>query len=188
MASQIGGLVNINELSSTLGISAVTVKNYLWYLQHTYILRKVTPFFTNIRKEITKSPLFYFSDLGLCNFALGIFGQDTTNIAKKGFLFENFVFNILNEYIEPFAKIHDWRTKDKAEVDFVITKGLEPIPIEVKYRYMKKPEITRSFRNFLAKYHPSIAYVVHLGAKSTEKIDDTKIYFLPYYEFLFEKL
>lgn len=188
MASQIGSLVNMHELSSTLGISIITVKNYLWYLEHTYILQKVTPFFTNIRKEITKSPLFYFSDLGFRNFALGIFGQDTINIQDKGFLFENFVFNILKDHIEAPAKIHHWRTKDKAEVDFVVNAGREVIPIEAKYRELKSPQTTRSFQSFLSKYHPSIAYVVHLGAKSKEKTSDTNIYLLPYWKFLYEKL
>jgi len=53
LASQVGELVNISELSATLNLSMAAVKNYLWYLDKTYITRSVTPFFTNVRKEIT---------------------------------------------------------------------------------------------------------------------------------------
>lgn len=188
MASQIGNLVNISELSQTLGLSMATIKNYLWYMQKTFFLNKITPFFKNVRKEITKSPVYYFYDLGMRNYALGAFGTATVT-GDMGFLFENFIFNILREKVGDSAmQIHFWRTKDKAEVDFVVNAGKEVIPIEAKYRELKSPQTTRSFQSFISKYHPGKAFVVHLGAKSTEKIDDTNIYLLPYHEFLSEKL
>jgi len=59
IASQVGSLINYNELASTLGLAAVTVKKYLWYMEKTFIINKVTPFFKNIRKEITKAPVYY---------------------------------------------------------------------------------------------------------------------------------
>ncbi len=88
MAAQIGNLVNLSELSSTLGIAIKTVRDYLWYLEKTFVLQRVTPYFRNIRKEITKSPIFYFYDFGLRNFALGSFGS----LKDPGFVFQNFVF------------------------------------------------------------------------------------------------
>lgn len=187
LASQIGKMVNVSELSSTLGISVKTVKTYLWYLEKTFILQRITPYFSNTRKEITKSSIFYFYDLGLRNYAAKEFGNAPI-ASSVGFLFQNFIANILKEKIShtPLA-IHFWRTKDGAEVDFIIDT-VKAIPIEVKYKELKTLAVTRSFRNFLSKYHPSIAYVIHLGAKSTEKIDNTSIYLLPYYGFLSEKL
>jgi len=50
MSAQTGNLVNIFEISSTLGISQKTVKDYLWYLEKTYILKKAAPYFKNPRK------------------------------------------------------------------------------------------------------------------------------------------
>jgi len=183
-ASQIGSLVNITELSSTLKASLPTINKYLWYLENTYILQRVTPFFRNVRKEITKSPIFYFYDLGFRNFARGTFGQDQPDSPEVGFLFENFVHNLINEEIEAPTKLHFWRTKDKAEVDLVAEKGLMPIPIEVKYKNIEKPEIPRSFRSFLLKYKPEKAYIIHLGTESQIKIDKTTIHFLPFYKLI----
>ncbi len=68
LASQVGQI-----LTSTLGISLNALKKYLWYLEKTFVIRKITPFYTNIRKELTKSPICYFVDLGLENFALNDF-------------------------------------------------------------------------------------------------------------------
>lgn len=182
LAAQIGNLVNFSELSSTTGLTIKTVKDYLWYLQKTFILQKVTPYFRNLRKEITKSPIFYFYDLGLRNYALGIFGGIKES-PEIGFLFQNFVFNLLRDNMRTSpATIHFWRTKDGAEVDFVIDLGQKQIPIEVKYRELKKPEITRSLRSFVGKYHPQKAFVVNLGLEKTLTVNKTKIHFLPLYK------
>lgn len=188
MASQIGSLVNISELSGTLGISAPTVKDYLWYMQKTFLLGKVTPYFRNVRKEITKAPVFYFYDLGLRNYALGTFGQVPTN-AESGFLFQNFIFHLLKSKVKDSAtQIHFWRTTDKTEVDFVLDSVQELVPVEVKYKKLKGPEMTRSFQGFLTKYKPKRGYVVHLGKPSARQVGETKVSFSPFYQFIFQSL
>ncbi len=185
MASQAGMLVNVTELADTINISQQTVNDYLWYLEKTLIIQKVTPFFKNLRKEITKASVYYFVDLGLKNYSLNQFGNATLISPPQGFLFQNFIFNALwgqlRTRLSPVT-MHFWRTQDKAKVDFVINTGLEVIPIEVKYSNLKKPEITRSFRSFLSKYKPKKAFIVHLG-DNFPPVDygGTKVYFIPYY-------
>lgn len=182
MASQIGNVVNYTEISATLGISQKTVKEYLWYLEKTFILSKITPYFRNARKEITKAPIFYFSDLGLRNYAFGNFGY--MRVHTSGFLFQNFIFRELLALIQetPMA-IHFWRTKTGGEVDFVVEQGSGVlIPFEIKYTRFKKPEVTRSFRNFIEKYKPKIAYIVNLMLEEELVIGKTKIIFLPFYK------
>lgn len=183
MASQIGNLVNISELSSTLGISTKTIKDYLWYLQKTFILEKVTPYFKNLRKEIIKTPVFYFYDLGLRNYILGEFGN--IGYLNKGIIFENFVFNILKEKTNYTpAKTHFWRTKDGAEVDFIINLEKEVMPIEVKYTELRKPEITKSLKSFISKYQPVRVFIVNLGFKKRIVFNKTKVIFMPFWELL----
>lgn len=180
MANQIGNLVNISEFSSTLGISIPTVKNYLWYLEKTFILEKITPYFRNVRKEITKAPVYYFYDIGMRNYAAGDFGR--INLEDNiGFVFENYVFGALKKKIKnTSSSIHFWRTKDNAEVDFIINSGKTVIPVEAKKQNLKQPEITRSLRSFIAKHNPEKAYVVNLALSDEIKVGNTKIYFIPY--------
>lgn len=181
LAAQTGNLVNISELSNTLGIAVPTIKDYLWYLEKTFIIQRVPPYFKNIRKEITKASTYYFMDLGLKNYATNQFGN-ALGINSTGLLFENFVFNTLKAqmYLSS-ATIHFWRTKDKAEVDFVVNTGRSTVPIEVKYSSLKQPETTRSFKSFLAKYKPEKAFIVHLGKYMEDHFRDTKIFFIPFY-------
>jgi predicted AAA+ superfamily ATPase len=188
LSSQIGNLINYTELSSTLNISYQTVKKYLWYSQKTFLLDIISPYARNVRKEITKSPVPYFWDLGLRNYALGIFGH-LGSPSECGFIFENLVFLLLKEKIRLEAtKLNFWRTKDKAEVDFILERGRNVVPIEVKYKSLKKQEITRSLRSFIEKYSPDKAYIVNLDYSNTLKINKTTLFFLPYYELLYKKI
>lgn len=183
MASQIGNLVNIAELSSTVGIANKTVQHYLWYLEQTFILKKLTPYHRNVRSEITKSPIYYFYDTGLRNYLLDLFGLTPIPRALGGYLFQNFVYKSLREniYLSP-TTIHFWRSKDKAEVDFVINTGQEAIAVEVKYTKLKSAQTSRSFKSFLKKYKPTRGYIVHLGEELEDSFEGTKIYFIPFFK------
>ncbi len=188
LSSQIGSLLNYSELSSTLNISYQTVKKYLWYAQKIFLLELLSPYARNVRKEITKSPVAYFWDLGLRNYALGIFGH-LGSPSECGFIFENLVFLLLKEQIRFSAiKLNFWRTKDKAEVDFILERGRNVVPIEVKYTSFKKEKIPRSLRSFIERYSPDEAYIVNLDYRKTRKINKTTLFFLPYYELLYKKI
>jgi len=57
-----GKLLSFSSLSSQAGISEKTLKEYLYYLQRTYIIDLITPFFINKLKELVKTPVCYFRD------------------------------------------------------------------------------------------------------------------------------
>jgi len=186
LAGQTGKMVSYSELSATLGLSLPTVKTYLWYLEKTFMVRKVSPWFTNIRKEITKAPVYYFCDIGLRNFAAGSFGGIPDS--EAGFVFQNTIYALLLERF-PLADttIHFWRTKDKAEVDFVIRRGAAVTPLEVKYNDMKKLEAQRSYRGFLERYHPESGYIVNKSLSDEAMVGETRVRCLPYWELMFEE-
>lgn len=187
LAGQIGRLVNYAELSRTLNISLPTVKNYLWYAEKTFVIERVTPYFRNTRKEITKSPVVYFHDMGLHNYALGVFGASPDMYGGGGFLFRNFVYRTIKETISrgsSGASLNFWRTKDRAEVDFVLSLGTEAVPIEVKYQPLKRPNVERSLRNFIAVYHPSKAFVINKSFEGSLKAGETIVIFLPFWKIM----
>jgi predicted AAA+ superfamily ATPase len=184
LAGQIGNIINLNELSSTLGISVQTVKNYLSYAEKTFVVKRITPYYSNIRKEISKSPMIYLNDLGMRNFSIGQFGRHRM-FSEMGFLFQNLVYRLLLEKIkDDGGTLHFWRTKDSAEVDFVINKGREVIPVEVKCKEMRDKSIARSLRGFITRYRPKEAWVVNISLKDEEMIDKTKIRFIPFFELI----
>ena len=184
LADQVGKLINHSEISNTLGISLPTLKKYLWYAENTYILHRVTPFFRNVRAEISKAPTVYFSDLGLRNFMLGIFGN-LTRPDDLGFVFQNLVFLVLREKVRAAnGKIHFWRTKSGAEIDFVIDLGRKVIPVEVKYSELGKPLVPRSFHGFIDKYAPEQCLVVNRKLKTSVDVKGSEVHFLTIWDLL----
>lgn len=183
LAAQNGNLINYSELSKQTGLSVPTLKKYLWYAEKTFCIHYVSPFFRNSLKEITKSPIYFFNDLGFRNYSLDMMGKLTLN-EQLGFNFQNLIFNMLRNALRwKNHVIHFWRTNDKAEVDFVInTENNNLLPIEVKYGTINRPTVSRSFRSFIEKYAPAKGLIVNRGLEETVSIDQTQVTFLPYYK------
>ncbi|MFW5656909.1 MAG: ATP-binding protein [Bacteroidota bacterium] len=182
LSNQIGQMVNHTAIAAQVNLSLVTLKKYLWYAEKTFSIHKVTPYYSNLAKEIIKSPVYYFTDLGLRNHAMGLLGNLQIN-QQFGFVFENMVFHLLKEHTAWKGwSIHYWRTKDKAEVDFVIDKKTQAIPVEVKYGNIIKPTISKSFRSFLEKYNPQEAWFITTGYENSIKLNTTEVLFKPFYK------
>jgi len=165
LAINTGSLVSYDTLSNDLKISFETIKKYLDAFEKSYMIQRVTPFFTNRAKEIVKQPKIYFIDTGLRNI-----------IAKSseitGSMFENYVFS---EIIKAGFIPKYWRTKSKAEVDFIVEKENIVIPIEVK---LKANSVESSLRSFIEKYNPEKAIIVtYEGVKFEKYIGKCKVIF-----------
>lgn len=169
LALQSGNLVIYYELSLMTGLNIKTVKKYIDYLEGTYIFKRVPPYFTNARKEISKSPKIYAYDMGLMNYITGRLNGSTYD---KGSLMENFVFK---ELVSGGLEMKFWRTGSGAEVDFVV-KG---IPIEVKASIMKEPSLSRSFHSYLKTYNPGKGFWVNANYYGERMVNEGKVHFYP---------
>lgn len=183
MAAQTGQLVNKSEISQTLNLDRETLSKYLWYLEKTFILTKVTPYYSNIRKELTKMPIYYFNDIGLRNYILNRFNVPPDE--KDGFLFQNFIFNLIKaSKLCSDGKINFWRTKDGAEVDFIINMGAEIIPVEIKNMPLKSIELTPSMRSFISVYKPKKFYLINQTLDEKIIINNCQIHAIPFFKVL----
>lgn len=176
LAGQIGNLVNHKEISETLGINIKTLENYLYAMENTFIINLVRPYYTNHRKELTKMPKVFFIDNGLRNFTLKYFASFDAN-RDKGKLFENFIYSSLLKVWN--GSINYWRSKDKNEVDFILSdyKG-NIFPLEVKSTSLKKPALNRGLKIFIEKYNPKKGFVANQELVSKIKISKTNIFFI----------
>lgn len=176
LANQIGCLINYNSLTTDSGSYFNQIKHYLSVLEETFIIGQLRPFFTNKTTELKKNPKAYFIDPGLRNYLLNNFNEFSLR-PDKGGIVENIVFTQLK--IKEFDPLKYWRTLSKAEVDFIIEIGGELVPIEVKYSYFKRPQITRSFRNFILQYQPQKAIVLTKNFWGNLNFEKTIIKFIP---------
>lgn len=188
LSASTGKILNYSKLAELAGISIPTLKKYIWYSEKTFVIQTIAPFYKNNVKELTKSRSVYFYDLGLRNYANDTFNL-IANTNEIGFLFQNFVKNIIYEKIKWTSwNVKYWRTTDKAEVDFVLSAGEKVIPFEVKYSPIKSISVKRSLRNFINKYVPQKAFVVNLNFEKEIKINQTTVYFIPFYKLISAKI
>jgi uncharacterized protein len=181
LAAQTGGMINFSSLSGNTGAALPTIRKYLWYAERTWFVKIIPPLYGNRIKEITKSPVVYFMDHGMRNYAIRMFGN-INNHRDHGFVFQNLVCLMLLDTLQRHVyDLHFWRTSNKAEVDFVIRRYENPLPVEVKYASLKKPEFTRSLRSFIDHYKPADAWVINLAFHGKIKLDETTVHFIPFF-------
>ena len=109
-----GGIISYDTVADDLNISYRTLKKYLDAFSKSYLIVEVRPYSTNPKKEITKQPKIYFIDTGIRNTIVKQFNPE-----PDGILFENYT---LTELIKMGLTPKYWRTKSKAEVDFIVER------------------------------------------------------------------
>jgi predicted AAA+ superfamily ATPase len=110
LAMRLGTRLDIQKLSSDLGLSRPTLYEYLAFLEGTFFLHLLRPYSKGKGTEIRKTPKVYLCDSGLA-FQLGM--QDV------GRVFENSVFLALKQR----GNIHYYQRKSGNEIDFIVDKA-----------------------------------------------------------------
>jgi hypothetical protein len=180
-ASRVGQLVNYASLAADVGVSAVTIKEWISVLEATYILIRLEPYFENFGKRMIKSPKLYFSDTGLICHLLGI--DSTEQLIKDslyGNIFENWVVNELmkaryNQALEPH--LYFYRDVTGKEVDLILQQGSHLFPIEIKSNKTFSPAFLDGLKYF-HEQSPKKATggaVVYSG-EATQKIGNFQLY------------
>ena len=103
----------------------------------------------------------FFLDLGIRNIIVQNFNSLDMRV-DSGALFENFIFLELLKNTETFHTINFYRTRDGAEVDFIIDSMLQKISIEVKYKSLQKATFYKALNNFNTDENISQSFVVNL--------------------------
>jgi uncharacterized protein len=129
MSNQTGGLLNISNTASDCELNRKTVERYLEIMEHTFIIKRLFPYFKKLHQRLVKSPKVYFLDNGIRNCALQNFLMPTQR-TDYGALIESYIFQILNREsaLSLSDNLYFWRTSNGSEVDFIFND----IAIEVK--------------------------------------------------------
>jgi predicted AAA+ superfamily ATPase len=139
LAFQVGSQVSIHELGKQLGLNRETVERYLYLLEQSFVIYRLSAFSRNLRKEITKSDKFYFYDNGIRNIII-----DNMNLLNArndvGALWENFIISERKKYLlsnQQYANCYFWRTYSGAEIDYIEDIQGELFAYEIKYSKTK---------------------------------------------------
>ena len=149
-ALRTGQIVNYDDLGRDVGVSPATAKSWLSVLEDGFLIRLLSPYFTNRMRRMIKSPKLYFLDAGLAAWLGGWRTAEEARLGPMGgALFET---HVLAEVVRGFrhrareVDIHFWRTRDGQEIDFLIESDGRTWPVEVELgspRYDRLPSLER---------------------------------------------
>lgn len=118
-----GQKLDLTKLAVELGISRVTLSEYLSFLEGTYFIKTIRPFSRNLDVEIRETPKIYVCDSGLAN----ILGR-----ADFGHILETAICHQLNlRRVKDYhlSSLNYYQKKSGVEIDFILNKE---VAFEVK--------------------------------------------------------
>ena len=125
-----------DEIARECDISSPTAKKWLSILMSSHIIALVQPYYNNLLKRATKTPMLHFLDTGLCAHLLKWGNPEALERgAMSGAFFESYVFSeIYKSYLNAGKEppIYYYRDKDKKEIDLIIYENGVLYPIEIK--------------------------------------------------------
>ena len=137
LAAYQGQIWNASEIGKSLGLSYHTINSYIDYLQNTYLITLLPPYFKNLKKRVTKRPKVYWQDTGLLHSLLKINSQNDllsqpwVGSSWEGWAIHQILF-CLKAKGESFEAYY-FRTSDDYEIDLVVefSKGLWAFEIKL---------------------------------------------------------
>lgn len=116
MTEKVGSLFSYSSLREDLQTDDKTIKRWCSLLEDMYVIFKIQPFSSNIKRSLLKTPKYFFYDI--------------PRVASEGARFENLVALSLlkeicfrNDTLGENYSLHYLRNKNQNEVDFAICKN-----------------------------------------------------------------
>lgn len=167
-----GQTVDYTTLAKSLGVSALTVKNYIDLLESTFMVEVIPSYISNLGKRLVKAPKVYISDSGITATLLGL--QDFNEMSGHpsfGAIWEQIVLSNLKGLF-PVASFYFYRTSNGSEMDFVMKIKNTVFAIECKSSY--SPTLSKGNYNAIEDISPRHVFIVspiQKGWKMKQGID-----------------
>ena len=158
LAHENGQTVNFSAIASSLGVSSVTVKNYIELLASTYMIELISPWFSNLGKRLVKTPKVYIADSGITAALLKLHSfEELSGHPAFGAVWEQIVITNLRGWY-PDAEICYYRTSNGSEIDFVVNIDGNVHAIECKASF--SPILSKGNYLALEDIKPKYTFVV----------------------------
>lgn len=161
LAWQVGSEVSYSELAQTVGADKATVSNYIDLLEKSFVIFRLKPLARNLRNEINTSRKIYFYDNGIRNTVINNYApiRERNDI---GVLWENFIISErkkLLTYEGFYGNIYFWRTRNRAEIDYV--EEIDGQFSAFEFKWSPRKARMRFPKSFLETYHPIQTKTIH---------------------------
>jgi predicted AAA+ superfamily ATPase len=172
-------LLNYSEIARDAGVSVDTARRYLEYLNLSYQVILLQPYYKNLTSSVVKTPKVYWTDIGILRQLTGNRGE------ISGALYENMVASEMTKWIKTAqrdAELYFYRTYSGREVDLILQTNFGIIGLEIKSRGKIVNSDIRPMREIAAKLGKEWrgGLVVYAG-KEIKKIGEPHIWTMPFW-------
>ena len=181
-----GNLLNISDLSRTIGVSQPTAKHYLDILEGAFLIDRLQPYFVNTTKRLVKSPKLYIRDTGVLHRLSNIASLSSLqNHIIAGASWEGYVIEQIRRQTLQRWQYYFYRTQKGAEADMLlIAPNGKKALIEVKIS--NAPTTSRGFYEVTDDLQPEFRYLITPESHNYQRNDGLHI--LPLADFLTEEI
>lgn len=168
-------------IASTFGIDTVTIMTYLRYLKQAFLINILENYSNNIAKVIRTNKKLSILDNGIQN---SLLKQKNIDNDLTGHIVESMVdfdFKLLCEK-ENYKQFY-YRNSDKEEIDIIIDRNIDIIPIEVKYTNQIESSDLKVINKFINEHQNKVINKANFGIVITKDIlkKEGNLYFVPYW-------
>ena len=170
-----GETVNFSQLASNLEVDGKTVSHYLDILGDLLLVRRLEPWYANVKKRLVKSPRFYIRDSGILHRLLGIPDYDALlSNPVVGKSWEGFAIENILSVLPGGAEVYFYRTAAGAEIDLLLRFSSRDLwAIEIKKG--TAPKITHGFHQACEDVQATQKIVVYWGDDEFPTKHDTTV-------------
>jgi uncharacterized protein len=161
MLTQVNGnILNVAELSRSIGISQPTISKYLDILEGSFLITRLQPYFANVSKRLVKSSKLYIRDTGILHRLAKINSyEDLLGNLAAGGSWEGYVIEQIRRAVGQDWQFFYYRTQVGAEIDLLlISPSGQKIGVEIKLT--NAPTLSRGFYESRRDLALSQSYVV----------------------------
>lgn len=135
LAGENGSIWQAEKFARSLGVSGVTAKKYLTFLENAFLLFTLEPWFANVSKRLVKSPKIYQCDSGILHAWLDLYEIDRLlGSSALGSSWEGYVLGQIKSIAGGRLGCYFYRTHQGAECDLVLVRGNTPVAgVEIKF-------------------------------------------------------
>lgn len=140
-----GNLLNISDLSRSLGVSQPTVGRYLDILEGSFLISRLQPYFANVGKRLVKAPKLFIRDSGLLHHLANIttYDQLLGNVLVGG-SWESYAIEQIRRAAPDGWQFYFYRTHTGAEMDLLLI-GPDGRKTGVEIKFSTAPTVSRGF-------------------------------------------
>ncbi|MCY4430791.1 MAG: AAA family ATPase [Rhodospirillales bacterium] len=164
-------MLNVSDIARECVASRNTVESYLGILEDLLIATRLPVFRRRAKRAVVAHAKLYFFDAGVFR-SLRPAGPLDAREEVAGPALEGLVLQHLRAWISysgADCRVHFWRTRGGAEVDFVVYGDAGFHAIEVKNSRSLRPSDLRSLRTFHQDYPESSPLLLYRGDEALER-------------------